>query len=253
MIAWPAEVLSEMDHTPRNPIILPLDTPDAEKAVNTVRLMREDVGAFKVGLELVHAAGPSIFSRLREAGADRLFYDAKLCDIPNTVAGACRVIGEWGLWMVNVHALGGLAMMRAARAALNEGAERAGMPPPLIIAVTLLTSLDDNAVRDELGLPGGLSSGVVRLAKLAREAGMDGVVASALEAETLRQECGPEFLIVTPGIRPAGAAAADQRRIATPAQALAAGADYLVVGRSLTESTDPPAAARSLLAEARGR
>jgi orotidine-5'-phosphate decarboxylase len=233
-----------------NPFILPLDTPDVERALGWVRSLGDAVGAFKVGLELVHAAGPGIFARVREAGAERIFYDAKLCDIPNTVAGACRVIGAWRLWMVNVHTLGGAAMMRAAREALHEGAARAGVKPPLAIGVTLLTSLDEVAVEHELGLQGEMSAHVVRLASLAREAGLDGVVASPNEAAAIRQECGPGFLIVTPGIRPEGAARGDQRRVATPAQALAAGADYLVVGRALTTSENPRAAAQALLTEA---
>jgi orotidine-5'-phosphate decarboxylase len=234
----------------RNPIILPLDVPDPERAIAMVRELCGSVGAFKVGLELIHAAGPAIFPRLREAGAERMFYDAKLCDIPNTVAGACRVIGGWGLWMLNVHALGGLAMMRAARDAVLESASQAGVAPPHLLGVTLLTSLDEAAVRDELGLGGGLSANGVRLAALAREAGLDGVVASPHEAAAIRRECGTGFLIVTPGIRPPGADAADQRRVATPAEALAAGADYLVVGRSLTAASDPRAAAAALLADA---
>ncbi len=237
------------DNPGRNPIILPLDLPDPERATAIVGELQEHVGAFKVGLELIHAAGPAIFPRLRQAGARRLFYDAKLYDIPNTVAGACRVIGGWGLWMLNVHALGGRAMMQAAREAVREGADRAGVPPPHLIAVTLVTSLDEAAARDELGLHGGLSANVLRLAVLAREAGLDGVVASSHEAAAIRRECGPNFLIVTPGIRPPGAAAGDQRRVATPAEALAAGADYLVIGRALTGASDPRTAAAALLME----
>jgi orotidine-5'-phosphate decarboxylase len=250
MVAWLAEDQRVTDRPRRNPFILPLDTPNAERALEWVRALGDTVGAFKVGLELVHAAGPDVFARVREAGAERIFYDAKLCDIPNTVAGACRVIGAWGLWMVNIHTLGGVAMMRAAREALQEGAGRTGVPPPLAIGVTLLTSLDEAAVEQELGLQGGMAAHVVRLAALAQQAGLDGVVASPHEAAAIRQECGPGFVIVTPGIRPAGAAHGDQRRVATPAQALAAGADYLVVGRALTASEDPRAAAQALLTEA---
>jgi orotidine-5'-phosphate decarboxylase len=235
----------------RNPLLLPLDLADIRRARATVRELRDEVGAFKIGLELFHAGGPSLFGDLREAGARRIFYDGKLCDIPHTVAGACRVIGGWGVWMVTVHTLGGLRMMQAAREALHEGAARAGMVPPLVVGVTLLTSLDDEEVQGELGLPGSMAGHVVRLAALARQAGLDGAVASPHEAAAIRRECGPQFVIVTPGIRPAGADTADQRRVATPAQALAAGADYLVVGRALTGASDPVAAARALLAEAR--
>jgi orotidine-5'-phosphate decarboxylase len=234
----------------RNPLVLPLDLPDAAHALAMIREMKESVGAFKIGLELFHAAGPRIFADARDAGAERVFYDAKLCDIPNTVAGAGRVIGGWGVWMVTVHTLGGLRMMRAAREALQEGAAQAGFAPPLVVGVTLLTSLDDEEIQGELGLSGGLSSNVVRLASLARSAELDGVVCSPQEAAAVRRECGSEFAIVTPGIRPAGTAAGDQRRVSTPAQAIAAGADYLVVGRALTAASDPRAAARSLLSEA---
>ncbi len=240
-----------MRGSPRqNPLIVPLDLPDAEQALTLVRELHKHVSAFKIGLELMHAAGPGIFARARDAGAERIFYDAKLCDIPNTVAGACRVIGDWGIWMVNVHALGGVAMMTAAREAAWEGATRAGVAPPLVIAVTLLTSLDEAVIAGELGLRDGMAASVLGLARLAQQAGLDGVVASAHEAAAIRRECGPEFLIVTPGIRPAGAAAGDQRRVATPAEALAAGADFLVVGRALTGASDRPAAAAALLAEA---
>lgn len=235
----------------RNPLILPLDLPDRDRALAMIREVRDGVGAYKIGLELVHAAGIGIIAEAREAGAERVFYDAKLCDIPNTVAGACRVIGGWGVWMLTVHTLGGLAMMRAAREAVREGAARAGVPPPHVVGVTLLTSLDEPAVTDELGLSGGLAANVLRLAARARQAALDGVVASPQEAAAIRRECGPEFLIVTPGIRPAGVDSGDQRRVATPAQALAAGADYLVVGRALTGAGDLRAAAAALLAEAR--
>jgi orotidine-5'-phosphate decarboxylase len=235
---------------PQDSLILALDTPDADHALGLVRAVGDGVGAYKIGLELVHAAGPGIFARARDAGARRLFYDAKLYDIPNTVAGACRVIGGWGLWMVNVHALAGLATMRAARQAVDESAARAGVPAPLLIALTLLTGLDEAAVRDELGLTGGSAANVVRLAALAQQAGLDGVVTSPHEVAAVRQECGPGFKIVTPGIRPAGSDAGDQRRIATPGEAMRAGADYLVIGRAVTGAQDPRAAAEAVLSEA---
>src|SRR5216684_2679199 len=152
MIAWRAEGEPVTTLARHNPLVLPLDLPDPARALGMVHELREEVGAFKIGLELFHATGPAIFGDLRQAGAERLFYDAKLCDIPNTVAGACRVIGGWGVWMVTVHTLGGRRMMQAAREALHEGAARAGVVPPLVVGVTLLTSLDDREVRDELGL-----------------------------------------------------------------------------------------------------
>ena len=233
-----------------NPLVLALDTPDVDLALGLIRNVSDGVGAYKIGLELAHAAGAGIFARARDAGAQRIFYDAKLCDIPNTVAGACRVIGGWGLWMLNVHALSGLAVMRAARHAVDEGAAQAGVAPPLMIGVTLLTSLDEPAIQDELGLTGGLAANVIRLAALARQAGLDGVVASPHEAAAIRRESGAGFLIVTPGIRPSGVPAGDQKRFATPAQAVSAGADYLVIGRAVTGAADPRSAANELLGEA---
>jgi orotidine-5'-phosphate decarboxylase len=235
----------------RNPLVLPLDLPDRTRALAVIGEMRESVGAFKIGLELFHAAGPGIFADARAAGAQRVFYDPKLCDIPNTVAGAGRVIGGWGVWMATVHAMGGVRMMRAAREAMHEGAARAGLKPPLVVGITVLTSLDESELQNEVGLEGDLAANVVRLAVLARGAGLDGVVCSPREAAAVRRECGDGFLIVTPGIRPAGREVGDQRRVATPAQALSDGADYLVVGRALTEASDPRAAAHGLLAEAR--
>lgn len=252
MVAWAAEEILVPEQSPPNPLILALDTPDTEHALSLIRSVGDNVGAYKIGLELVHAGGHGILTRARDAGARRIFYDAKLCDIPNTVAGACRVIGEWGVWMLTVHALGGLTSMQAARNAVDEGAARAGVPPPLLIGITLLTSLDDAVARDELGLSGGVAGNVVRLAALARQAGLDGVVTSPHEAAAVRRECGPGFAIVTPGIRPAGTDAGDQKRFATPAQALASGADYLVIGRAVTAAREPREAAQALLEEARG-
>jgi orotidine-5'-phosphate decarboxylase len=240
-----------VDAASHNPLILALDTPDVEQALHLIQSVGDAAGAYKIGLELVHAGGHQILARARDAGARRIFYDAKLCDIPNTVAGACRVIGGWGVWMLNVHALGGLAVMRAARQAVDEGAARAGLLPPLLIGVTLLTSLDDAMAQDELGLKGSVAENVVRLSALARQAGLDGVVASPHEAAAVRRECGPGFVIVTPGIRPAGTKAEDQRRFTTPAEALANGADYLVVGRAVTAAREPREAALALLAEVR--
>lgn len=218
----------------RQRILIALDTSDAEQAVRWVRLLSPYVGGFKVGLELVHAVGFGIFGRLREAGAERIFYDAKLHDIPNTVAQAVRAITRMGVWMVNVHASGGRAMMEAAVEAAHSVSE-----PPLLIAVTVLTSLSSQELREQIGTRRGAVSQVIHLASLAKESGMDGVVASVQEARALRTQLGKGFLIVTPGIRLAGDTAGDQRRIATPSQAVRSGADYLVIGRSVTADPDP--------------
>ncbi|MGC8785113.1 MAG: orotidine-5'-phosphate decarboxylase [Armatimonadota bacterium] len=218
----------------RQRILIALDTSDAEQAVRWVRLLSSHVGGFKVGLELVHAAGFGIFDRLREAGAERIFYDAKLHDIPNTVARAVRAITSMGVWMVNVHASGGRAMMEAAVEAAHSVSE-----PPLLIAVTVLTSLSSRELREQIGTRRGAVNQVIHLASLAKESGVDGVVASVQEARALRRQLGEGFLIVTPGIRLAGDSAGDQRRIATPSQAVRSGADYLVIGRSVTADPDP--------------
>lgn len=197
----------------------------------------------KVGKELFTAAGPQLIERLQTLGFD-VFLDLKFHDIPNTVAGACRAAQALGVWMVNVHASGGRRMLSAAREAL----EASTGPRPLLIAVTVLTSMEQSDLQ-EIGLDVTPQQQVLRLAQLTRDCGLDGVVCSAQEASVLKQACGAEFRLVTPGIRPAGAQADDQRRVLTPAQALAAGADYLVVGRPISAAADPAVALAALVAE----
>ena len=223
-------------------LIVALDTGDPAQAGRWVAQLGPLVGAVKVGMELFHAAGPRIFEQLRASGAERIFYDGKLCDIPNTVAGAMRGISRLDIWLTNVHALGGREMMAAAK-------EAAGEEGPRVIAVTLLTSLDEKAVSGDLGLSGSPEENVRRLALLAWDAGLDGVVASPLEVAAIREACGPDFLIVTPGVRPAGTETHDQARVATPGEAIRAGADYLVVGRAITRADDPVEAAAAIAAE----
>lgn len=229
---------------PKDRLVVALDLDDGDAALALAAKIAPEVGAVKVGLELVHAAGLDILNRLRESGL-RVFYDAKLHDIPNTVAGAVRAAAKRGLWMINLHASGGSEMMEAAVAA----ARQAVATPPLLIGVTVLTSLDEGILRDELGIAVPPAEQVGRLAKLAEQAGLDGVVASALEAPGVRAFCRPDFVIVTPGVRPAGAPRHDQRRVATPREALELGADYLVVGRPITRAPDPVAACRAIVAE----
>ncbi|MES2461673.1 MAG: orotidine-5'-phosphate decarboxylase [Armatimonadota bacterium] len=228
----------------RDRILVALDFDNAADAVALTQSLRGAVGGVKVGLELVNAAGFDIFDQLTDAGAERIFYDAKFHDIPNTVAGAIRAAARRGVWMVNIHASGGSAMMRAAREAANTVAT-----PPLLIAVTVLTSIDTATLNADLRVPGDAAALVVHLAKLAKDAGMDGVVASPQEVSAIHAECGAQFVTVIPGIRPAGVAVNDQARVATPAMAIQAGAHYLVVGRAITAAPDPQAAAHAIAQE----
>lgn len=224
----------------------------ADKALEMARTVEGEVGGFKIGLELINSAGFDVLDRLRASAPDaKIFYDCKFHDIPNTVAGASRAAARRGVWMFNVHALGGSEMMRAAVRAASEGADGAGVPRPLVIAVTVLTSISEAVLEGELGIRGGgVAAVVAELAQLAQDSGCDGVVASPHEIAVIRETCGPNFLIVTPGVRPAGAALGDQKRVMTPGEAVRAGADYLVVGRPITGDPDPAQAARRVNAEA---
>jgi len=218
-------------------VIVALDFADPARAMALVDRLDPGACALKVGKELFVAAGPESVRPMIQRGF-RIFLDLKFHDIPNTVAQACAAATRLGVWMLNVHALGGGAMMRAAREAVSRAASERGAPSPLLIAVTMLTSLDAADLR-QLGIVDSTQDHVLRLAKLAAACGLDGVVCSAAEATTLRRALGPRFKLVTPGIRPAGAAADDQARIVTPEAALANGADYLVIGRPITQAADP--------------
>jgi orotidine-5'-phosphate decarboxylase len=199
-----------------------------------------EVGMFKIGSQVFTAAGPDFVRELIARG-EKVFLDLKFHDIPNTVAGAVSAAAGLGVTLVDVHALGGKDMMEAAVGALPAMGIR-------LLAITILTSHNEHAL-GAIGLSGSVADSVRRLAALAREAGADGVVASPNEVALVREVCGPDFLIVTPGIRPAGAARGDQSRIATPAAARAAGADYIVVGRPILEAADPAAAAAAIVRE----
>jgi orotidine-5'-phosphate decarboxylase len=231
-----------MDLLPHRRIVLPLDVPTALEAIDTAAKLREHVGVVKVGLQLFTAVGPSILEVGPEYGID-VFLDLKLHDIPNTVERAARNAARLGVAMLTVNASGGGAMLRAAVTGAAS-AER----PPAVLAVTVLTSLDDAAL-DSLGIGGGAAGRVSAWASLAKMCGCGGVVCSPQEASRLRAAFGPGFKLVTPGVRPAGEATGDQRRVATPREAIAAGADLLVVGRPITAAPDPAAAAESILAE----
>jgi len=233
----------------KDKIIIPLDVDTPKKAIALVERLKGEVGAFKVGLELINATGFGIIDKIREAGADNIFYDCKFHDIPNTVAGASRAAARMGLWLFNVHCSGGFAMMKAARDAAVEVADEMGVDPPKVIGVTILTSIDQEALNNELRVPGSVADQVVQLAKLAKEAGLDGVVASPHEIEIIREACGKDFMIITPGVRPAGGEIGDQKRVMTPGEAVRHGADYLVIGRPITKADDPAQAARAIAAE----
>jgi orotidine-5'-phosphate decarboxylase len=233
----------------KDKIILALDVSSEGEAVALVRELGDCVGAFKIGLELFASTGPRIIESVKNAGAEKIFLDGKFHDIPNTVAGAARAAVRMGVWMFNVHAGGGSAMMRAAAEASAEEADHLGVEAPLILGVTVLTSISGEMLREELSVPMPLERQVTHLAQLARDAGLAGVVASPHEIKLVKAACGSGFLVVTPGVRPTWAAANDQKRIMTPAEAVRNGADFLVVGRAITAAEDRRAAAERVIAE----
>jgi orotidine-5'-phosphate decarboxylase len=227
-----------------NPVFVALDTPDLARALAIADAVKPFVGGLKVGLEFISALGPDAVRQMTQTGLP-IFADVKFHDIPNTVAGASRAIAMLGVAMFNVHASGGAAMIRAAADAIADV-----YPRPLLLAVTVLTSLDDSALQ-AVGQHTPATEQVRRLAALASASGADGVVCSAHEIATAKNAAGPHFLTVVPGIRPADSEMGDQRRVATATAARAAGADILVVGRPITGAGDPAAAAR-LIAEELG-
>ncbi|HUK58361.1 MAG TPA: orotidine-5'-phosphate decarboxylase [Stellaceae bacterium] len=228
----------------RNPLLVAIDTPDPARARALAAAVANVAGGIKLGLEFFTANGPAAVKEIARGAA--LFLDLKLHDIPNTVAGAVRAAAALEPLLLTVHAGGGPAMMRAAA----EAAGAAGARRPKLLGVTVLTSLDD-ADLARVGQSGPAADQALRLALLARESGLDGVVCSPHEVARLRAACGQDFLLVVPGIRPAGTGADDQKRVLTPRAALDAGADYLVIGRPITAAPDPGAAARAIAAELR--
>jgi orotidine-5'-phosphate decarboxylase len=228
-------------------VALDVDTADQARALADV--LRGAVGGFKIGSRLFTSEGPAFVQELVQRG-DRVFLDLKFHDIPNTAAGAAAAAARLGIWMLTVHASGGVAMMRAARAAAHEEASRHSHPAPMIVAVTMLTSLDDQAL-SEIGMPDEMATQVGRLAALAEAAGLDGVVASPHEIDIIRRRVGRRFAIVTPGIRSPSDRRGDQSRTMTAADALAAGASYVVIGRPIIAAPDPRAAAERLAEECR--
>lgn len=231
-------------------IIIALDFPTGAKALEFLDKFEavEDKPWVKVGMELYYSEGPAILKELKKRGYS-IFLDLKLHDIPNTVGSAMKVMAGLGVDMVNVHAAGGSKMMAAAVKGFNEGRENIEGRKPLMIAVTQLTSTDQELMNNELGIPGTVADTVVAYAKNAKMAGLDGVVCSAWEAGMIHENVGDDFLTITPGIRLLGDAAGDQSRVATPARAKELGSDYLVIGRSITAAEDPVAAYRRCVDE----
>ena len=227
-------------HDPK--IIVALDYADSDSALKLVNQLDPALCRLKVGKELFTAAGPQFVEKLAHSNFG-VFLDLKFHDIPNTVAKACSAASNLGIWMLNVHASGGLEMMQAAQQAVNDSATR-----PLLIAVTVLTSMNQQTL-NQIGIHTDLATHVLNLAKLTQQAGLDGVVCSALEAQMLRSNLGSEFCLVTPGIRPANSSKDDQSRIVTPRDALALGSSYMVIGRPITQANNPLAALEAIIAE----
>lgn len=220
-------------------IIVALDYADATSAIRLADQLDPDLCRVKVGKELFTASGPAIIEALLKKQFG-IFLDLKFHDIPTTVAKACQAASNLGVWMLNVHASGGSAMMQAAREGVDKSSQRS-----LLIAVSVLTSMDQLGLH-EIGVSGKLQDHVIHLARLTKQSGLDGLVCSAMEAIELRDTLGDDFLLVTPGIRPANAASNDQSRVITPALALSFGADYLVIGRPITQAADPLAALKMI-------
>jgi len=232
---------------PKERLIVALDVDTQARAVELVEKLKSDVKFFKVGFELFSSCGPDIVKAIAEKDC-RVFLDLKFHDIPNTVSKAAASVTKLGVFMLNVHALGGYDMMKKAMEAVKSEAQELKITRPKVIAVTILTSMDETTLK-KVGISDSMNSEVLRLAGMAKEAGLDGVVASPQEAQDIRKNLGKDFLIVTPGVRPSWAGSGDQKRIATPKDAIASGADYIVVGRPITEAKDPCEAARKILEE----
>jgi len=218
-------------------IIVALDVATESEAVELVTKLRECVGLFKIGLELLNSVGIGIVQKIADLGG-QVFYDGKFKDIPNTVAGASRGVTRLQVKMFNVHTMSGTEMMKLDLKASEEEASKLGIERPLVLGVTVLTSIDQSTMNRELGIPGDVETQVVHLAKLADEAGLDGVIASPREVETVRKSVSRRMLLITPAVRPNWATAQDQKRVMTPGEAILKGASYLVIGRSITK---PPA------------
>ena len=237
-----------MQLTARERLILALDVDDFKEAEGLVGKLRDYVGVFKIGSQLFTAEGAKVVNMVNERGG-KVFLDLKFHDIPNTVARATEVATKLGVYIFNVHTSGGYEMMRAAAEASEKISLALGIRKPLILGVTLLTSINQEILEKEIGITRRLEEQVVHLAKLAKAAGLDGVVASSREIKQIRKTCGEDFVILTPGIRPAGKSSDDQKRVMTPGEAIKLGADFLVIGRPIRNASNPVEAAKEILKE----
>ena len=235
----------------KNRLIVALDTDDGEEIDWLSGTLMDTVRWFKMSFQAFSALGMEAFPWFEQNG-HKVFVDLKFHDIPNTVARDVGTMTKHGANMINMHASGGFEMMQAARKSAEDAVAENSIPMPILLGVTVLTSIDETGFQQNFGSERGLTKQVVYLAQLVQEAGLDGVVASPLEIEPIRKACGDDFVIVTPGIRPAWAESNDQRRITTPAEAIQRGADYIVVGRPIIEAEDPLAAAEMILEEMKG-
>lgn len=229
---------------PTERIFCAIDTPDLDRALSIASAVKGNVGGLKLGLEFYSALGPDGIRQISALGVP-VFLDLKFHDIPNTVGGAIKALGPLGPKMITIHTFGGLQMMKAAKQASLEAAKENGVKAPLILGVTVLTSLDDQDLRS-MGVGSNAADQVVTLAGLAQKAGLDGIVCSPLEISRIREKFGDGLKLVVPGIRPVGAEAGDQKRVMTPGEAIKNGADYLVIGRPITGAANPAAAARAI-------
>ncbi len=229
-------------------LIVALDVPNRDQALKLVDMLRDEVGAFKIGMQLYNSEGPDIVKDIQTLGG-KVFVDLKFHDIPNTVAQTSKIITQRGAFMFTVHAGGGFKMMQTSAEAARERAAEFGITKPMVIAVTVLTSISQQVFEEEMGIKKKIVDQVVEWSKLAQKAGLDGVVASPQELPYIREACGKDFAIVTPGVRPVWAAVNDQERIMTPKQAVENGASYLVVGRPITTHAKPAEAARMIVEE----
>jgi len=240
-----------MQLTAKERLVLALDVNDFKKAEELVSKLSDYVGVFKVGSQLFTAEGTKVINMINERRG-KVFLDLKFHDIPNTVARAAEVATKLGVYIFNVHTSGGYEMMKAAAEATAKISQELGIRKPIIVGVTLLTSINQEILEKEIGIKKRLKDQVVHLAKLAKTAGLDGVVASSWEIKEIRKACGEDFVILTPGIRPTGKSSDDQKRVMTPREAIKLGSDFLVIGRPIRNASNPVEAAKEILREMEG-